>query len=78
MGNYNYFCEKEEHYYSSKNIIILPPASDNIDQDSDTENVPDNVNNDSSRFEPAGELEIGDFVNKSSETEREDDLPASS
>lgn len=33
-------------------IIILPPASGNIDQDGNTENIPDNFDNNDAIFEP--------------------------
>ena len=58
---------------NTKNIIILPLASGNRDQDSGTQNIPDNFDNYGAIFEPVGELEVGDFVDSSSETEEEDD-----
>ena len=51
------------HYSSShrsRSIVILPPESGNVDQESDTENVPENFTNDDALFEPAGELEVDD------------------
>ena len=63
---------------NSKNIIILPPASSNIDQDRNTENNPGNFDNNDAIFEPAGKLEVDDFVNSNSETEKEEDRLTSS
>ena len=57
---------------NSKNIIFLPPASGNTNEDSDTENIPDNFDNDHVIVEPGAELEVDDFVNSSSETEEDD------
>ena len=54
--------EVREHAssHSKRNVVLLPPDSGNIDQDSDTENVPDNFTCDDNLFEPAGEFEIDD------------------
>lgn len=64
---------------NTKNIIILSSASGNTGQDSDTENISGNFDNDNAIFEPVGELKIDDFVNISSETEEKEDdrLPSS-
>ena len=40
--------------HSSRNIVLLPPESDNVYQDSDTENVADNFTSDDNLLEPAG------------------------
>ena len=40
--------------HSSRNIVLLPPESGNVDQDSDTENVADNFTSDDNLFELAG------------------------
>ena len=46
--------------HRSWSIVLLPPESGNIDQESDTENVAEHFTNDDALFEPAGELEIDD------------------
>ena len=46
--------------HRSRSIVLLPPESDNVDQESDTENVPEHFTNDDALFEPAGELEVDD------------------
>ena len=52
------------------NIAILLPTSGIIYQDSDTENVPNNLENDGEIFYPNGELEVDDLSNTgSSESE---------
>ena len=62
---------------NTNNITILPPASDDTDQDCDTENIPDNFDNDNAIFESFGELEFDDFVYSSTKTEEEADRPTS-
>ena len=39
--------------HRSRNIVLLPHDSDNADQDSDIENVPENFPSDDTSFEPA-------------------------
>ena len=51
------------------NIVILPLASAANDQESDTENVPEQFVDENRLFEPAGELEV-DY--SSSEESKED------
>ena len=52
-----------------RNIVILPPKSATIDQDSDTENIPEKFVDEDAMFEPAGELEVD-----CSSSESEDDV----
>ena len=73
LTNMNSIVEHITTENNTKNIIILPLASGNRDQDSGTQNIPDNFDNCGAIFEPVGELEVDDFVNSSSETEEEDD-----
>ena len=53
-----------------RNIVILPCKSATIDQDCDTENIPEKFVDEDAMFEPADELE----VNCSSSSESEDDV----
>ena len=52
-----------------RNIVILPPKSATIDQNSDTENVPEKFVDEDAMLEPAGELEVD-----CSSSESEDDV----
>ena len=52
-----------------RNIAILPPKSATIDQDSDTENIPEKLVDEDAMFEPADELKVD-----CSSSESEDDV----
>ena len=52
-----------------RNIVILPPKSATIDQNSNTENVYEKFADDDAMLEPAGELEVD-----CSNSETEDDV----
>ena len=51
-----------------RNIVILPPKFATIDQDNDTENIPQKFVDEDAMLEPAGEFEVD-----CSSSESEDD-----
>ena len=59
--------QDQETSHRLKNIVILPPASAANDQESDTENVPEQFVDEDRLFEPAGELEVDYSSSKESE-----------
>ena len=46
--------------HRSPSIVLLPPESANINQESDTEDAPEHFTNDDALFEPALELKVDD------------------
>ena len=63
-------AQDQETSHRLKNIVILPPASAANDQESDTENVPEQFVDEDRLCESAGELE----VDYSSSEESEEDI----
>ena len=61
-ARYTAFSEACDYASShrSPSIVLLPPESANINQESDTEDAPEHFTNDGALFEPALELKVED------------------